>query len=63
MEPQIRQEDERDISDTMITPLNVKTSKLSKDYKEIIKLLMKYSSTYSTVKLLSTCIESQVKVK
>ena len=60
MEPQIDHEDEVNVDDTKITPENVKTSYLSKDYKEIIKLLLKFTSTNNTVKFLSTCSELRV---
>ena len=60
MEPQINHEDEINVDHTRITPENVKTSHMSKDYKALMKLLSKSTSTNNTVRLLSTCLELRV---
>ena len=53
-------EDEISVDDTKITPENVKTSTISTDYKALMKLLLKSTSTNNTVRLLSTCLELRV---
>ena len=60
MEPQTIHEDEKISSDIETTPENVKTSKFSKDYKQIIKLLYKFCSVSNTEKLLSNCLKSKI---
>ena len=40
MEPHMNHEDEISVDDTKITPENVKTSTISKDYKALLKLLL-----------------------
>ena len=60
MEPHMNHEDEISVDDTKITPENVKTSTISKDYKALMKLLLKSTSTNNTVRLLSTCLELRV---
>ena len=60
MEPHLNHEDEISVDDTKITPENVKTSTISKNYKALMKLLLKSTSTNNTVRLLSTCLELRV---
>ena len=60
MEPQTGFEtDERD---NQITPENIKSTKFSKDYKDIIKLLNRFSAAESTVKLLLTCCSKIISI-
>ena len=48
--------------DTQVTPENIKTTKFSKEYKDVINLLNKHAAAESTKKLLTTCDGARILV-